>query len=94
MNLWHLRKLEKINFLKKFIKLIFSLWYYHGRIIKIRRGPLRNMQWVCHKEAQFWLPLGLYEKETAAWLVNHISSGNTFVDIGANFGYFTLLGSK
>jgi len=40
------------------------------------------------------MPLGLYEPETAAWLCNQIRNDMTFLDIGSNAGYFTLLGSK
>jgi len=40
------------------------------------------------------MPLGLYEAETSSWLMEEIKDGMTFVDIGANAGYFTLLGSK
>jgi FkbM family methyltransferase len=40
------------------------------------------------------MPLGNYETETATWLQNTIEHGSTFVDIGANAGYFVLLGSK
>jgi hypothetical protein len=40
------------------------------------------------------MPLGLYEKETADWLKSCLSPRMTFFDIGANAGYFTLLGSS
>jgi FkbM family methyltransferase len=40
------------------------------------------------------MPLGLYEKETAGWLESELKPGMTFMDVGANAGYFTLLGSK
>jgi FkbM family methyltransferase len=40
------------------------------------------------------MPLGLYEPETAAFLCDQFRKDMTFLDIGSNAGYFTLLGSK
>jgi len=40
------------------------------------------------------MPLGVYETETAKWLQEAIDEGVVFFDIGANFGYFTLLGGR
>lgn len=94
MNLWNLRQLGEMKFLRKFVKFSFSFLFYNGRIIHIKRGPLKDLKWVCHKDAQFWMPLGLYENETSRWLKEQLSGGRTFIDIGANFGYFTLLGSR
>ena len=36
----------------------------------------------------------LYEDETSAILVNNLEKGDTFLDIGANNGYFSLLAAK
>lgn len=37
-----------------------------------------------------------HESETrlARFMINHLEPGDTFVDVGAHYGYFTLLGSK
>jgi FkbM family methyltransferase len=40
------------------------------------------------------MPLGLYEAETASWLSQQVKPGTIFFDVGANAGYFTLLGSR
>ncbi|MDH3246504.1 MAG: FkbM family methyltransferase [Saprospiraceae bacterium] len=40
------------------------------------------------------MPLGVYEKETTSWLEKHMKPDTIFYDIGANAGYFTLLGSQ
>jgi FkbM family methyltransferase len=37
---------------------------------------------------------GAYEPHVAKEITQHLKSGDTFVDIGANLGYFTLLASK
>lgn len=41
-----------------------------------------------------YLKCGLYEMETSLYLLNNLTLGNTFVDIGANSGYYTLLASS
>jgi FkbM family methyltransferase len=37
---------------------------------------------------------GIYEPETTAFLLRYLKPGMTFLDIGAHFGYFTLLGAR
>ena len=92
--MWKIRFLGKIKFLRLFIKYLFSLLFYNGRVISIKFGPLANYKWFCDNSHQFWMPLGLYEKETTQWLINVINDGDIFFDIGANAGYFSLIGSK
>lgn len=42
-----------------------------------------------------WLVLdGLWEPHVTSWLQESLSPGMVFVDVGANVGYFTLLGAK
>lgn len=42
-----------------------------------------------------WLVLdGLWEPHVTAWMHETLVRGNVFVDVGANVGYFTLLGAK
>lgn len=36
---------------------------------------------------------GLWEPELTAWIASRLSTGDAFVDIGANIGYYTLLAS-
>lgn len=38
--------------------------------------------------------MGMYEEETCQWLQSNLGDGCVFFDIGANAGYFTLLGSQ
>ncbi|MDA2909566.1 FkbM family methyltransferase, partial [Nitrospiraceae bacterium AH_259_D15_M11_P09] len=93
-NMWKLRKLGRYSFLRHLAKYVFSICYYTGRVITIRRGSLKGYKWLCNCNQQFWMPLGLYESETADWLERHVGNGATFFDVSANAGYFTLLGSK
>lgn len=92
--MWKLRFLGKIRFFHRFIRKLFSFVFSHGKIITIPFGILRGTKWVCSQGEQFWYPLGLYEKATTTFLAKHLRSGNVFFDIGANFGYYTLLGSR
>lgn len=94
MNIWQFRKLGKLSFLRSLAKVTFSIIYWDSRTISIKRGPLKNYSWVCNKAHQFWMPLGLYETQTATILGKYLQKGMTFIDIGANAGYFVLLGSK
>lgn len=92
--MWKLRYLGKIDFLRKFVKVIAKKIFYNGRVITIPFGPLSWFKWVCNEDHQFWMPLGFYEKETTEWLINTISNDDIFFDVGSNSGYFSLLGSK
>jgi len=92
--MWRLRFLGRIPILRKFVIAFFRLVFSNGRIVTIRFGPLSKFKWVCNIDHQFWMPLGLYEKETTEWLMKSINPRDVFFDVGANAGYFTLLGSK
>jgi len=92
--MWKFRVLGRVFWLRQIVKYLFGLMFYEGRVTKILFGPLRGVRWVCSRAHQFWMPLGLYENETAEWLVNTIQEGDIFLDIGANAGYFSLIGSK
>ena len=42
-----------------------------------------------------WIVLdGLWETQVTSWLQHSLRPGQTFVDVGANVGYFTLLGAQ
>jgi FkbM family methyltransferase len=94
MDLWALRGLGKSAALRKAAKVGFSAYFRSGVVRKVAAGPLRGAYWFCGADQQFWMPLGMYEPATAAWLGREIAPGAVFFDIGANAGYFTLLGAK
>jgi FkbM family methyltransferase len=94
VNLWNLRRLGRLDSVRAAVKLLFRLRFQHGRTYRIRRGPLAGMTWVHHRDFQFWMPLGQYEPETAAWLTATIEPGDVVFDIGANAGYFSLVASR
>lgn len=92
--LWSMRRLGRSRVAREGVRKVFHTIYPHGSVRRIAFGPLRGWRWACHREHQFWMPLGAYERETTQWLVDNIAPGMTFLDIGANAGYFTLLGAK
>lgn len=94
INLWSMRKLGRIALVRNAVHKAFSLYYRHGTSRTILAGPLAGMKWYCHREHQMWMPLGQYERETCDWLRSVIQAGMTFFDVGANAGYFVLLGSQ
>ena len=67
--MWYFRRLGRIVYLRRFIKWLFGLYFYDGRVIKIIFDPIKGFKWFCSNAHQFWMPLGLYEKETTEWLI-------------------------
>ena len=94
MDLWSLRSLGKVRLLHALATFAFSMRYRHGEIYAIRRGPLAGCRWRHHRSYQFWIPMGLYEPPTARWIQDALSPGAILFDIGANAGYFALVGSR
>ena len=94
MDLWSLRSLGKVRLLHALATFAFSLRYRQGKIYAIRRGPLAGCRWRHHRSHQFWLPMGLYEPQTARWIQDALTPGAVLFDIGANAGYFALIGSR
>ena len=91
--LWSLRWLGRSGLIRRIAYLCFeAVWA--GRDVAISRGPLKGLKWRFRRGQQFWLPLGMYEQETAEWLGRNLSEGDVFFDVGANWGYFTLAGSR
>ncbi len=62
----------------------------HSRITK---GFGSGLIWT-HKVSDLRYLLGEYEPELAIWLKSKMEQGYSFIDIGANAGYFSLLASK
>lgn len=91
--LWQLRKLGRVGSIRRLAYFLYRAVYL-GRTVSIKNGPLKGMKWTYKDGQQFWLPLGRYEPETADWLARNIKPGALFFDVGANWGYFTLAGSR
>lgn len=64
-----------------------------GSVVPVLTGPLRGARWVVGAGTNgCWL--GTYEPHTRHWLQAVLGPGQVFFDIGANVGFFTLLGSR
>lgn len=59
---------------------------------RIRGGPCRGMWFSLFTRQRFLR--GDYEPEFAAFLAAHVEAGGVFWDVGAHFGYYTLLAAR
>jgi FkbM family methyltransferase len=59
----------------------------------IRRGPAAGLRIDATGRMPGYL-LGTADHDEQIWLSNHLKPGETFYDVGANIGFFTLLGAK
>ena len=68
--------------------------YPEGSVVTIKNGLLAGCQWKrSHKHVtRYWL--GVYEMPVQKCLARELGPGDVFYDIGANAGFFSLLGSK
>jgi FkbM family methyltransferase len=73
--------------------LFYSLRYMRPGLVEARlRGEKFFVQ--LNDPCQFDLLLGLHEAEVERWILPELREGMTFLDIGANIGYYTLLGAR
>jgi FkbM family methyltransferase len=73
---------------------ISNLFYRNGSTVKIKTGPIKGYKWKKYQCHQPWMAYGLYEPAFSNLLVQSLSEGMIFFDIGANAGYYTLIGAK
>lgn len=74
--------------LRRCLRVVPSHW-----VIPVIQGPMRGMRWVVGAQNHgMWL--GSYEAEKQRAIAAILRPGDTFVDIGANTGFFTLLGAR
>lgn len=71
----------------------FLRWIPDDRVMKVMQGPLRGMRWIAGASTHgCWL--GSYELEKQRLIAGQVSPGSVFFDVGANVGFYTLLGSS
>lgn len=72
----------------------FARLYREGSVVSIKSGYLTGYKWKrSHRYLSgYWL--GNYELSIQKCLVRELKPGDIFFDIGANAGFFSLLGSK
>jgi FkbM family methyltransferase len=79
------------TFAGKIVRFPFRL-LPRGMTVPILQGPLRGKKWILGSQRHaFWL--GGYEPQMQALMARELKKGCTFYDIGANVGFYTLLGS-
>jgi FkbM family methyltransferase len=62
-------------------------------IVTFLWGPLKGMRWITGASNHgYWL--GMYERKMKRLLLENVSTGDTFLDLGAHVGYYSLLGAK
>ena len=59
---------------------------------RVRSGPLKGSRWTLFSGIRF--VRGTFEPEKTAIIINALGMGDVFWDVGANVGYFTVLGAK
>jgi len=72
----------------------FARRYREGSIVTIKSGYLAGYKWMrSHRHVNaYWV--GNYELPIQKCLIRELKPGDVFYDIGANAGFFSLLGSK
>ena len=77
----------------------------HRRLLKFRKWLAREVEIVdgsssyrfrCENEREFSRCLKIFSKEpgTVKWIISEVKPGQTFYDIGANIGVFTILAAR
>ena len=73
--------------------LFYNLRYIRPALVRTHlRGEPFLIQ--MNDPCQYDLVLGIHEAEVVEWIVSDLKEGMTFVDIGPNVGYYTLLGAR
>lgn len=68
--------------------------YPDGATLTLRRGPAAGYLWRHDRSYQFWMSAGMYEPHVAQLIFESLQPGDVFYDVGANAGYFSLVGAK
>jgi FkbM family methyltransferase len=68
--------------------------YSNGSVATIKNGHLSGFRWMRNHRyvSGFWL--GIYEMPIQECLIRELRHGSVFYDVGANAGFFSLLGSR
>ena len=68
--------------------------YREGSIVTIKRGAAAGYKWKRHHRFVNGYWLGIYELPLQQTLVRELQKGDVFYDIGANAGFFSLVGAS
>jgi FkbM family methyltransferase len=65
---------------------------FNWAVLPILRGPLRGLRWLVATRSSFLF--GTYEPTQTRLFQEFVKLGDVVYDVGAHFGYYTLLSSK
>jgi len=85
---------KKIPGMYKLYKWLMNVIYPDGKVLVIKNGPLTGFLWKRYRCHQAWMAMGMYEPHVSEIISSVLKPGDVFYDIGANAGYFSLLGAK
>ena len=75
-------------------KILMSLFFSKGKVMRIRKGPLKGFQYVVKPDTGFSSILGRWEKKSQLVYQNSIFQNFVVFDLGANYGIHSMLYSK
>src|SRR5882672_9992409 len=67
--------------------------YREGSVVSIARGSAAGMKWRRHHRYVNGYWIGIYELPLQRAIARELESGNVFYDVGANAGFFSVLGA-
>ena len=85
--------LGKIPLLNLLLRTIARI-YVEGSIVTIRSGVAAGYKWKRHHRFVNGYWLGIYELPLQQTLVRELRNGDVFYDVGANAGFFSLIGAR
>jgi FkbM family methyltransferase len=68
--------------------------YADGSVVTIQQGHAKSLRWKRYHRYVNGYWIGHYEFPIQAALKEHLKAGDTFFDVGANAGFFTLIASR
>src|SRR3954452_16330369 len=68
--------------------------YPEGSVVTIKHGEAAGLKWKRHHRYVNGYWIGQYELDIQAALKRELKPGQTFFDVGANAGFFTLVAAK
>lgn len=75
-------------------KTLMRVMYRDNSTVIIRRGPAAGYKWRNYSCYQPWMSIGIYEPEVSKLIFDTLQPGDVFYDVGANAGYYTLIGAR
>jgi FkbM family methyltransferase len=71
----------------------YFAWRKHETIARMRAGPRVEIQLPDQIQGRIYF-FGIWEPEISEYVASALSAGDSFIDVGANIGYFSLLAAS